>query len=55
VLDLWLKLGAKTGEFFRLPSHNLPCQWPNDPRKQELPAHPFHQIPMDQKNDEQWS
>jgi hypothetical protein len=32
VLDLWSRLGAKTGEFFRLPSHNPPCQWPNDPR-----------------------
>jgi hypothetical protein len=35
--------GAKTetGEFFRLPSHNPPCQWPNDPRtthKSILPA-----------------
>jgi hypothetical protein len=32
VLDLWPRLGAKTGEFLRLLSHNPPCQWPNDPR-----------------------
>jgi hypothetical protein len=32
VLDLWSRLGAKTGEFFRLLSHNPPCQWPNDPK-----------------------
>jgi hypothetical protein len=34
---LWIfiflpRLGAKTGEFFRLLSHTPPCQWPNDPR-----------------------
>jgi hypothetical protein len=32
-LDLFPRLGAKTGEFFRLLSHNPPCQWPtNDPK-----------------------
>jgi hypothetical protein len=33
-MDFYLlpRLGAKTGEFFRLLSHNPPCEWPNDPR-----------------------
>jgi hypothetical protein len=26
VLDLWPRLGAKTGQLFRLLSHNPPCQ-----------------------------
>jgi hypothetical protein len=40
VMECWIfhreSLGQKqhscTGEFFRLLSHNPPCQWPNDPR-----------------------
>jgi hypothetical protein len=38
VLDFWSvgfvgkTAGATTSEFFRLLSHNPPCQWPNDPR-----------------------
>jgi hypothetical protein len=26
------RLGEKPGKFFRLLSHNPPCQWPNGPR-----------------------
>jgi hypothetical protein len=51
VLDLWPRLGAKTGEFFRLLSHNPPAK---GQMTQEQPANPFHQLPMDPKNDEQW-
>jgi hypothetical protein len=32
MFDLWWRLWAKAREFFRLLSHNPPCQWPNDPR-----------------------
>jgi hypothetical protein len=30
--SLWVTNNSHIGEFFRLLSHNPPCQWPNDPR-----------------------